>query len=122
MVEYSLAAGVRAKADRLRLRLGGWSDRDLAAMLAVSRGGSEDKDVRDERFRVEEAMTGATGSGGGGGGTGSRQGAADTVLIRGLTKACRGCKLFRSMYECVLLWGVWYERRWEISSPCCCCA
>ncbi|CAN0413407.1 unnamed protein product, partial [Laminaria digitata] len=28
VVEYSLAAGVRGKADRLRLRLGGWSDGD----------------------------------------------------------------------------------------------
>lgn len=90
-MEYSLAAGVRAKADRLRLRLGGWSDRDLTAMLAISRGVSEDNDVRNERIRVERAMARAIGGGGGGrggSGSGSRQGAGDTVLIRGLTKVC----------------------------------
>lgn len=89
MVEYSLAAGVRAKADRLRLRLSGWSDRDLATMLAISRGDSEDEDVQKERIRVERAMTRAMGGGGSGSERGSRQGAADTVLIRGLTKVGR---------------------------------
>ena len=56
MVEYSLAAGVRGKADRLRLLLGGWSDGDVAKMLAASRGPSEDCDVKEERLRVDEAM------------------------------------------------------------------
>lgn len=78
-VEYSLAAGVRSKADRLRLRLAGWSNKDLADMLLQSRGDSEDADVRAERLRVDTAA-------------GRRRGAAaaaamaDTVLIQGLTK------------------------------------
>lgn len=92
MVEYSLAAGVRARVDRLRLRLGGWSDGDLAAMLRTSRGASEDKDVKDERTRVERAMAGTTMEGGGegiagrDGSRGETEAEADTVLIRGLTK------------------------------------
>ena len=86
MVEYSLAAGVRAKASRLRLLLGGWSEHDLATMLAVSKGPSEDCDVKEERLRVDEAMARARDGyrGGGVGGAGGVE--ADTVLIRGLTK------------------------------------
>lgn len=90
MVEYSLAAGVRGKADRLRLRLGGWSDGDLAKMLAASKGPSEDCDVKEERLRVDEAMARAREGSRGGvvpagvGGAGGVE--ADTVLIRGLTK------------------------------------
>lgn len=102
-MEYSLAAGgIRAQADRLRLRLGGWSDQDLAALLLSSRGAGEDKDVKDERERVDRAMAtairGAAGAGAGGQGAGGEE--PDTVLIRGLTKVhgtrvkedvCRGC-------------------------------
>lgn len=93
-MEYSLAAGVRGKADRLRLRLGGWSSRDLGAMLRTSTGVSEDKDVKDERERVDRAYSAAAeGWGRGQGGTAvgngaGREGRADTVLIRGLTKVC----------------------------------
>lgn len=86
MVEYSLAAGVRAKVDRLRLRLGGWSDGDLAAMLHTSRGAGENTDVKNERTRVERAMAGAAARGGEGGDGGRGEGEADTVLIGGLTK------------------------------------
>lgn len=90
VVEYSLAAGVRGNADRLRLRLGGWSDWDLAKMLAASQGPSEDCDVKEERLRVDEAMARAREGSRGGvvpGGVGRVGGVeADTVLIRGLTK------------------------------------
>lgn len=96
MLEYSLAAGVRAKVDRFRLRLGGWTDQDLGEMLATSRGAREDEDVRAERLRVDLAMSGR-------GGTRATPGngvreemkagneteavdLVDTVLIQGLTK------------------------------------
>lgn len=89
MVEYSLAAGVRAKVDRLRLRLGGWSAADLAAMLRTSGGAAEDRDVKNERIRVERAMA-RTARGGGRAarrsGSAGEEEEADTVLIRGLTK------------------------------------
>lgn len=83
LVEYGLAAGVRSKMDRLRLALGGWTRRDLDSMLSVSRGDSEDVDVREERLRVDGAMAE--------GGVGrAREGdeavERDTVLIQGLTK------------------------------------
>lgn len=83
IVEYSLAAGVRAKADRFRLRLGGWSDQNLAAMITASKGPDEDCDVKAERLRVDEAMTRARREGNG---RGARHDDTNTVLIRGLTK------------------------------------
>ncbi len=93
VVDYSLAAGgIRAQADRLRLRLGGWADEDLAALLLSSRGAGEDRDVKEERERVDRAMAtairGRTGAGGaaGAGGQGGEEEEPDTVLIRGLTK------------------------------------
>lgn len=78
MVEYSLAIGLRAKVDRLRLRLGGWADRDLTTMLTISRGPSEDPDVKEERLRVDQAMAMARAT--------EEETGADTVLIRGVTK------------------------------------
>lgn len=90
-MEYSLAAGVRAKVDRLRLRLRGWSDEDLAAMLRASRGASEDSDVKNERTRVERAMGASGVTRGERGVIGARgEEEADTVLIRGLTKVKGG--------------------------------
>eukprot|EP00903_Cladosiphon_okamuranus_P005738 g5694.t1 len=88
VVEYSLAAGVKAKVDHLRLRLGGWSDGDLAAMLRTSRGASEDADVKIERVRVEHAiaMAGSTRGGERGDGGGGQEEETDTVLISGLAK------------------------------------
>lgn len=85
-MEYSLAAGVRAKVDHLRLRLGGWSDGDLVAMLRTSRGASEDTDVKNERIRVERAMAGSTRGGEAGSGGRGEEEEADTVLISGLAK------------------------------------
>lgn len=95
MLEYSLAAGVRAKVDRFRLRLGGWTDHDLDEMLATSRGPKEDEDVKAERLRVDRAMSNREDSGvtpGDGvretkAGNDSEEGdGIDTVLIQGLTK------------------------------------
>ena len=110
MLEYSLAAGVRAKVDRFRLRLGGWKDQDLDEMLATSRGPREDEDVRAERLRVDRAMSSR-------GDTrampedGVREmkaenesetgDAIDTVLIRGLTKVRDvGAFLFLCLFKC----------------------
>eukprot|EP00752_Nemacystus_decipiens_P003898 g3578.t3 len=121
VVEYSLAAGVRAKVDRLRLRLGGWSDADLAAMLRTSTGASEDADVKNERTRVERAMAAAIRGGGWGNGARGEEEEADTVLIGGLTKvypapmssahkspkcAVRGLNLGVKKGECFGLLGI----------------
>ncbi|CAN0193444.1 unnamed protein product [Ectocarpus sp. 12 AP-2014] len=91
VVEYSPAAGVRAYADRLRLWLGGWSDRDLSEMLRASRGPGEDKDVKEERDKVCRAM--ARASGGRVVGVEQEDEEVDTVLISDLTKVgSDGCE------------------------------
>lgn len=83
VVEYSLAAEVRAKLDQWRLRMGGWTNRDLDGMLAESRGQSEDADVRAERTRVSAALAaGAEACAG-------EPGRVDTILIQALAKV--GC-------------------------------
>lgn len=83
VVEYSLAAEVRAKLDQWRLRVGGWTKRDLDGMLAESRGRSEDADVRAERVRVADALAAGAEAGAG------EHGRVDTILIQALAKV--GC-------------------------------
>lgn len=92
VVEYSPAAGVRTYADRLRLWLGGWSDRDLIEMLHASRGSGEDKDVKEEREKVCRAM--ARASEGGVVEGEQEEEEVDTVLISDLTKV--GSDVFES--------------------------
>ena len=90
-MEYSLAAGVRAKVDRFRLRLGGWTDQDLGDVIASSTDADEDRDVKAERLRVDQAM-GRLGRSRAPPGNGDQDSTAetetgmDTVLIRGLAK------------------------------------
>ena len=89
VVEYSLAAEVRAKLDHWRLRVGGWTKRDLDGMLAESGGQSEDADVKAERARVAAALAAGAETDAG------ERGRLDTILIQALAKV-----------------GVWLER-WE---------